>query len=269
MIILIKCLIKLPKAIMWWSYDLYHYLREKWYLKFERWGLHLFTGKFGAGKTSTMVHYAYLLAKQYKSLSIMTNIRLHSFPKWTKIMPLRTIDDILKAPENVLVMIDEIGTIFNSRDFVGGKGSVPKILFQYLCQCRKRHMMIWGTVQRWNFLDKQLRDITDTVYTTRCHLWHPFSRLFVVRRYDAVEFDNAYSNPLLPLSLLSSDVYIQTDRMRELYSTDELIENMLDKKAEDFFSDEEIMTNRGEQPMIYTEVSKPQKRKYKKRRKIL
>lgn len=266
MIIFFKSLLKLPKAICWWVLDLIRYVRYKLYRNFDRWGLHLFVGKFGAGKTSTMVWYAHLLAKQYKTLTVLTNLHLRDFPKHTKIRQLNTIEDILSAPSDTLVLIDEIGTIFNSRDFVSGKGSIPKHLFQHLCQCRKRRMMIWGTVQRYNFLDKQLRDITDTVYVTRCIFGHPFSRLVTVRRYDAAEYDVAHNNPLLPLPILSGDVYIQTDRLRSMYQTDELIETFLDKDPSEFMTDEEVMESRGETPIIFTAEGNGKKRK--KRRKF-
>lgn len=241
--ILFQILFKLPQATYYWVKDLYRSIKEKWYLRFEKWGLHLFVGVFGAGKTSTMVYYAYRLAKQYKQLHILTNIKLYKFPRWTKIMPLHCLDDIYNAPENTLVLIDEIGTIFNSRDF-SRKDSLPKALFQHLCQCRKRHLMVYATTQRWNFLDKQLRDITDTVYSARIHFAHPFSRLCIVRRYDAQEYDLAYNNPLYPIKKLSSEVYVQTDRLRRSYSTDQLIDNMLNSKASDWLSDDEIASNR-------------------------
>ena len=93
-------------------------------------------------------------------------------------MPLNSIQDILNAPENTLVLVDEIGTIFNSRDFANGKtkdgeGGLPKILFQHICQCRHRHMMIFGTVQRWGFLEKQLREITAEVVVCSAAFSHP------------------------------------------------------------------------------------------------
>lgn len=243
--IFFKVLFKLPQATYYWLQDLYHSIKEQWNKRFEKWGLHLFVGVFGAGKTSTMVHYARQLAQQYKQLHILTNINLYHFPKWTKILRLTCLNDIYNAPENTLVLIDEIGTIFNSRDF-SKKDSLPKALFQHLCQCRKRHLMVYATTQRWNFLDKQLRDITDTVYSTRIHFLHPFSRLCVVRRYDAQEYDLAYNNPLYPIKKLSGDVYVQTDKLRKSYSTDQLIDGVLSSKASDWLSDEEIAQNRGD-----------------------
>lgn len=234
---------KLPHFLFLIIKDLVLYIKyQKWH-DFEHWGLHLYVGQFGAGKTCSMVNDAYHLAKQYKQLTIVTNLKLIGFPEYTNILPLKTPQDILNAPPDTLVLIDEIGTIFNSRDFASSKESVPKILFQHLCQQRKRHMMIYATTQRWNFLDKQLRDITDTVRATRSHFGHPFTRICTVWKYDAVEYDKAYTNPLLPLIPISGDVYVQTDACRQRYDTAELIQNML--KAE-YISDAETMQNRGE-----------------------
>lgn len=241
--VLFQYLFKLPRWMAWHLHDLFFYIKEKGWKRFEGWGLHLYVGAFGAGKTSSMVHDAYALASRYKCLTIVTNVKLQNFPKWTRILPLHSPQDILNAPENTLVVIDEIGTIFNSRDFAKSKDSVPKILFQHLCQCRKRHMMIYATTQRWNFLDKQLRDITATVRVTRTHFAHPFSRICTVWRYDAPTYDLAYSNPMVPLRPLRGTVYIQTNKIRSLYDTSELVQSML---SAEYISDEEILANQGE-----------------------
>jgi hypothetical protein len=174
--------------------------------------------------------------------------------------------DILEAPENTLVLIDEIGTIFNSRDFAASKESVPKILFQHLCQCRKRRMMIYATTQRWNFLDKQLRDIAATVRVTRSHLGHPFTRICTVYRYDAMDYDKAFANPMMPLNAINASVYVQTDACRQRYDTAQLVENML---HDDYISDAQILENRGEAPTIMAsapdkKVSRTMKRTHKK-----
>ena len=128
-------------------YVFYDYLVYKTYKKdklFYGWGIHLFTGKFGSGKTSLMVIKAFELCKKYPQLTVITNLKLTNFPEYTNIIPLTCVDDILEAPVDSIVLIDEIGTIFNSRDFMSGKKSVPKALFQHLAQCRHRRMMIFG-----------------------------------------------------------------------------------------------------------------------------
>lgn len=260
-ILFFKYLVRLPMFFYLEAKDHYKAYREKWSERFEGWGLHLYVGKFGAGKTCSMVQRAYSLAKRYPQLSIVTNLCLSGFPATVKIFPLNSPQDILKAPENTLVLIDEIGTIFNSRDFSGGRNSVPKILFQHLCQCRKRRMMILATTQRWNFLDKQLRDITATVNVTRSHFAHPFTRICSVYTYDAPEYDLAYTNPLYPISPLSVDAYLQTDVLRSKYDTAELINSMLES---DYISDAEIAANRGEDSVSMQDADKRSFRRAKK-----
>ena len=260
-ILFFKIIFQLPKFFYLLVIDLYHWIKDKGWLVFNGWGLHVYTGKFGAGKTCSMVRDAYLLAKRYPQLHIVTNLQLTNFPKHTEILPLKSPQDILNAPNNTLVLIDEIGTIFNSRDFAASKESVPKILFQHLCQVRKRHLEIFATSQRWNFVDKQLRDITATVRVSSVHFGHPFSRLGIVHEYDAYEYDLAFSNPLVPLNALDGYCYCQTDAVRNLYDTAELVQNML--KME-YVSDKEILENRGELNASMYEITKDGKKSFKK-----
>lgn len=261
-VVFFSYLFKLPHYGYLIIKDYIKWLLEKGWLIFEGWGLHIYVGKFGAGKTTSMVERAYRLCKRYPSLSVVTNLSLQNFPAHTNILPLKSPQDILNAPNNTLVLIDEIGTIFNSRDFAKGKESIPKILFQHLCQCRKRRMMILATTQRWNFLDKQLRDITATVNVSKSHLQHPFTRVTTVYTYDAFQYDQAFTNPMLPLPIEAAYVYVQTDFIRKLFDTAELIDNML---TAEYIPDDEILTNRGELLQIVgAELDKKSTRRYKK-----
>lgn len=241
--------------------DLVKYIKNKRWLLFEGWGLHIYVGAFGAGKTCSMVQRAYSLCRKYPQLVVITNLSLAHFPEHTKILPLLSPQDILNAPENTLVLIDEIGTIFNSRDFASSKQSVPKILFQHICQCRKRRLMILATTQRWNFLDKQLRDIAATVKVTRSHFSHPWTRICTVWTYDAVEYDLAFTNPMYPLHPCYGDVYVQTDKCRERYDTSQLIDTIL---SSNYISDDEILKNRGDlQSDVVGEITGKTRRRIK------
>lgn len=237
-----KKLFTFPLFLYYYIYDkcLYHWYKKK--RLFPGWGIHLFTGKFGQGKTSLMTIKAYKLAVQYPQLHILTNIQLDNFPAHTKILPLNTAQDILNAPRNTLVLIDEIGTLFNSRDFSTGRNSVPKPVFQHLCQVRKRHMMIYATVQRFNLLDKQIRDITATVTECSATAQHPFSRWLTGLTYDIEEYEAYCSNRMYRPRVQSTTVEIQKDFYRHLYDTGQLIQGLL--KME-YLSDEEILRNQG------------------------
>lgn len=227
------------------TYEVYDHLFGAYFNNsaiFQGWGIHLYTGKFGTGKTSTLAQIAYNYCVRYPQLSILTNINLQNFPEWTNIYKLNSAQDILHAPKNCIVVIDEIGTIFNSRDFSGGKRAVPKPLFQHLCQCRKRKMMILATVQRFNLLDKQIRDITATVSTCRATFRHPYTRLIKVKTYDIDEYEAYTENKSYMPKKLYSRLYLQTNQSRQLYDNSQLVDNMLDKE---YISDTEILANRG------------------------
>jgi hypothetical protein len=165
-------------------------------------------------------------------------MELSNFPEHTKILKLETAQDILNAPSDTLVIIDEIGTIFNSRDFSTGKTAVPKVLFQHLCQCRHRRIMIYGTVQRFNLLDKQIRDISADVTVCSCHFKHPFSRLCVMRNFDIDEFETLQANRLYKPMPYAVSCYIQKEQFRNLYDTTEMVNGMLKKE---YLSDSEIL----------------------------
>ena len=108
---------------MYFAYQVYDHLIFWFYKKkrvFPGWGIHLFTGKFGQGKTSLMTIEAYKLCVRYPQLHVLTNIELTNFPAHTKIIPLKTAQDILNAPRNTLVLKYGLRNAVFSRAKVAG-----------------------------------------------------------------------------------------------------------------------------------------------------
>lgn len=256
-----KKLYHFPSLLYYYIYDRLLFIYFRKVKQFMGWGIHLYTGKFGQGKTSLMVLKAYKLACKYPQLFILTNINLSNFPKHTAIIPLRTAKDILNAPSNTLVLIDEIGTLFNSRDFASGARSVPKPVFQHLCQCRKRHMQILATVQRFNLLDKQIRDITATVTECSVSMSHPFSRIMTGVTYDIEEYEAFCNNRMYTPTPSYTTVEVQRDKYRQLYDTTQLIQGLL---TAEYLSDEEILRNQGSCDGMIIDGSKQTQKAYKK-----
>lgn len=102
-------------------------------------------------------------------------------------------------------------------------------------------MMILGTVQKYNLLDKQIRDISADVNVCVPFLKHPYTRSVKVYTYDVDEYDMYMSNRAYNPRCMSKKMYIQTNLYRNLYDTEQLIVNML---KSDYLSDEEILRNR-------------------------
>ena len=254
-----------PCFLMYRIYDALLHRYTKLSNSYFGYGIHLYIGLFGKGKTCSMVYDAYRLACKYKNLHILTNIKLQNFPSWTEISKLNTVDDIINAKEQTLVLIDEIGTIFNSRDFMKSKSNIPKSLFQHLCQCRKRNICIFGTVQRYNLLDKQIRDITADVTVCTSFPDYPYTRYVSNYCYSIDDYEIYCVNRTYEPKPLYFTCFFQTNKIRSLYDTSELVNNMLTK---DYLSDAEILSNRAESIIDTTVLDKNQNKSIRNRKKL-
>lgn len=254
----IKAFLNSPKILSYLIYDFLIYIYLKLYKYFSGWGIHLFVGEFGSGKTIAMCKKAYDLCIRYNDITILTNLKLVNFPKHTRILPINGIEDILNAPPCTIVMLDEIQIPFNSLDFMTGKKTVPKSLLEQICQCRKRNMLIFGTLQDYTDLDKSIRDITATVTKCQSYFTHPFSRVVLTDKYKAKHYELSQRNPLYESKAIISDMFIQNGVYRSLYDTSEFVENILEKN---YLSDEEIIRNRGEVNVSIKPISKKEQRK--------
>lgn len=212
-------------------YDIIKSILTKSYKNFNGYGLHIYVGMFGAGKTSAMVHDAYKLAKHYPQMTILTNMKLQNFPQHTKIIQMEDTNDIVTAPPDTLVIIDEISSVFNSRKYK--TDGIPAPLLSMLLQVRKERKMIFATAQRFQHVDALLRQITFTVRICSC--W--CGRLNWIRSVDAWEYENRV-NALIPCTVLNLWAFLQTDKIRNLYDTTEMVDEI--KKIK-FMTDEEIL----------------------------
>ncbi|WP_432663186.1 hypothetical protein R9X47_21735 [Wukongibacter baidiensis] len=230
--ILTSVMIKVPKFIYVKTIDIYNYYRYKEWENFEGFGLHIYVGLFGRGKTISMVEHAYRLAKKFPQLTVYTNIKLQNFPEHTTIIPLENYQQIIDAPGDSLFVIDEISSIFQSRSW----SKFPPALMGQLLQVRKRKKMVLGTAQRFHHVDKLIRDITFNVIQCSC-----IARRWVFQRYYEA-YDVEVENEMRPAPIKWRYNFIQTDFIRNLYDTAELIDDM---KKQEFISNEEAINRQG------------------------
>ena len=79
----------LKNAPFFWKYvskDFVKFIKSKGWGQFNYWGLHLFVGKFGSGKTISAVRRAYNICKSHKGVTVLTNLTLFGFPEDTTII---------------------------------------------------------------------------------------------------------------------------------------------------------------------------------------
>jgi hypothetical protein len=130
--------------------------------------------------------------------------------------------------------LDEISTVFNSRDWK--KDGVPAALLGCLLQCRKQRKMLLATAQRFQHVDSLIRQITFTVTECSCILgrWN-FCKVFY-----GIDYENTIGNTQNVGKVISLTGFVQTDFIRNLYDTEEMVEKM---KKDKYISDSETLKN--------------------------
>ncbi|MTI49976.1 MAG: hypothetical protein FH761_19300 [Firmicutes bacterium] len=227
---------KIPSLIFWKVIDLYRYIRYKEWRNFTMFGLYVWIGMFGTGKTISMVNRAYGLCCKYKDLKILTNIKLEHFPAHTEIIKLTNYDQILEIEGNTLILLDEISSIFNSRNW--SKNGVPSDLIGLLLQVRKEKKVIFSTAQRFKHVDALIRQITFCVVEAKTH----FNRWTFNKYYDAEEYEQTIDVYNFKPNCLQRNSFIQTTKIRNLYDTYEMIDKA---KKQEFLSPAEILEKQG------------------------
>lgn len=204
--------------------DLVKHIKNKEWKQFNKYGLHIYCGMFGSGKTSSMVRDAYIMCRKYKNLTVMSNMELYNFPKHTKIIPLRDAEQIVNFVGMLLVLLDEMPLVFNARDWK--TDGIPSALLSILLQVRKENKIILGTAQRFQHIDSQLREVTDTVRQCSCIA----GRWNFIKVYNGLEYQNTIGNTQKLARILRMYAFVQTDAIRKLFDTREMVTRMKKQK---------------------------------------
>lgn len=205
--------------------DVYRYVRNREWRSWRGFGLRIYVGMFGTGKSLSAVNFVRNSYNRYH-LNVLSNIHLKDIPY----TPLVHYQQIIDAPRNTIILIDEVSTLFNARTW---KDFNINLLFQLL-QCRKDRKQLVCTAQRFSHVDKLLRDITAEVIVCR-KKW----RVCMNYAYDGWDYENTPAQfAIKPFWKLA---YVATDSLYNAYDTDEIIDNV---KKTDFVSNDEILASR-------------------------
>lgn len=263
---LVRCAVFHVKEILFYSVnDIYAYFRSRKWDDFRLFGIDLFVGMFGKGKTLTMTHRVRELYEKYGDrLRIISNYKLNGIPyvplvNFQQLVNLNVSEDPPDPYEGeddfdyhcrvlrhwfdtytdseeskivgTVVCIDEISSVLSHRNY----SNFPLELLGLLCQPRKKSVYIMCTSQRFFMVDKLFRSLTTNVYDCR-KVWR-FQRFSV---FDGWSYENATDSSLL--RPLSSGCWFVKDADYESYDTSELIDR---NKAEDFMSNEDTLVRKG------------------------
>ena len=161
--------------------------------------------------------------------------------------------DVRQPRQDVTIFVmDEIGAIWNSRDF---KTNISTELLRNLLQVRKNKIYIIGTSQRFHFCDALLRQITANLVCVK-KTWRIVRKL----AYDPMDFENCNNIDMLkPLKV--SYAWI-TNQDYASYDTDERVERL---RSDDLLPDDQILINQGAH--VNDLSASGLKRRYRHRRK--
>lgn len=193
------------KTITNFPVDIYHYFRYKLFNQMETGKLICYTALFGGGKTLSCVHHVIKLYDRYNNKKIYDPVRkkwltqkvhiisnvdiTRPFERFTSLAQIiraaekfKEIDEKNNTRTCTVVLGDEFSVQMNSRSF---KTNIDPQFLNTLLTCRHHHIMLIYNAQRFNHVDKLLRDVTTTVIECK-KIW----RVCVQKTYDAWQLEN-------------------------------------------------------------------------------
>lgn len=187
---------------------------------FREFGLTMFTGRQGAGKTMAMVEHLEQLRKRYPKALILTNFgyehETQPFNSWQDLFNVRNGD------HGVIFCIDEIQNEFSS----ASSKSFPESLLAEITQQRKQKIKILATSQVFTRVAKPLREQCFEVVEciTLAGRW-TFAKCFDADDYNAV-IDSNNPDKKLKMRRKWRKNFIQDNKIRELYDSYAKVERM-------------------------------------------
>ncbi len=254
-----RCLIlNSPRVLFYSVYDVIDYfVHQKWKL-FNYYGIDMFIGMFGHGKTLCCTHKARQIYKRFGDrVRFISNYKLIGIP-YTPLINFNQIVQLEFDNSDVagtVILIDEIEDVLSHRNYK----DFPLSMLSVLTQQRKNHVYIMCTAQRFFMVDKIFRGITTHVIDC-----NKFWRFQHVRYFDAWEYENCLSNIQL-LKPLANRWWFVGNKDYNAYDTSEMISSTA---AEDFISNDERLVRMGldAQPNEYA-IQNPSRALRKLRRK--
>ena len=178
---------------------------------FREYGLHMFCGEQGSGKTVAVVELLLRMKKIYPRVKIRTNMGYkyedESIYSWRQLVK----ND--NGEYGQIEVIDEIQAWFSSME---SKDFPPEMLTE-ISQQRKQRKMLVGTAQVFSRIAKPIREQTTFVYLPLTVL----GCLTIVRKTKPLFWDD--ENQTFK-RYLSTYFFVHTDKIREAFDTYKKIE---------------------------------------------
>ena len=194
---------------------------------FDEYGIVIFYGPQGCGKSMGVSHYANELRKKYPTAIVGSNYDL-SFQDF-EIKDWKTLCTVKNKDEKgnnlpIIFCFDEINQWAFSRDWQ----SMPKNAISEMAYQRKNKRVILGTAQSIGQIDRQIRIQCASGEYRRVFCLLDFINIVV--RFKP-NFDE--NGDCRKKSLIGAYMFLQTDEFRTFYDTNKTIERLANKKDDE------------------------------------
>lgn len=192
---------------------------------FNMYGVYIFSGRVGCGKTISMVRRAESIKRKYPRVKVLANFSCSVadgfISSWQDVVNAENIDEN-GVNQGVLFLFDEIHLTFDSQ----GWRNAPDNLLEYISLQRHLHKCIFGASQVWSRVNKIIKEQTD--YIVECKSY--FNARLIT--------NNCYTNEDYQINgtmkdsghrkrpTVYKDTFVATDKLRSLYDTDEIIKGL-------------------------------------------
>lgn len=167
-------------------------------------GFTLFCGKQGGGKTYSAVKYCYDMAVKHDAL-LVSNIPLNVDIPYYLLSDTSEIQ-YLDGAKHYVILLDEIQTLFDSRNF-------DAEFYRVFCQLRKRDIKIVGTAQVFERCALPLREQVHDLYYCKTLLG------CLTRQKKYYPLINQSGRLATDLPSLGTTWIVQNNRYRSMYDT--------------------------------------------------
>lgn len=184
----------------------------------DLYGVCLYVGEVGSGKTLGMVERAERLKRRDPKINVWSNFPLsisdHVFSD------LRELEDL---PSYTIVLLSEGALLANSRDWQSFPAGTVELLTQNrkwgVGEGRPPGVLLMWDVQDPLMIDAQVRRLTNSVAECHAHLNFGNGPRLMTQRWVRPREYFAASNTDRPMKRMGVFAYVATDRLRSLYAT--------------------------------------------------
>lgn len=236
-------------------YDIYEYIKYQRWKEFNLYGIDMFIGMFGHGKTLSMTHKARLIYNRFgDNVRFISNYKLVDIP-YIPLINFNQLVDIGEEEDSkyvgTVVLIDEVENVLSHRNFA----NFPLALLHTLTQQRKKKVYILCSAQRFFMVDKLFRSITTNVIN--CNKFWRFQHCEI---YDAWDLENAMNYSLIKRK--ANLWWFVRNKDFDSYDTSEMVKK---SSAENFISNDEALVRKGLDSMVNSEAIVHKKSSYFKK----